>query len=65
MKSGRVKFWNKEKAYGFIVCDDGSKDAFMHISDWRGKKDPEEKQSVTFDVVEGKKGLQAKEVTPI
>lgn len=65
MKSGKVKFYNKEKAYGFITQDSGDKDCFFHISQWRGEKEPKDKQSVTFLVEETKKGLQAKEVNPV
>lgn len=65
MESGKLKFWNKDRGFGFIINDKGGKDVFMHVSQWRGEKEPKDKQSVTFLVEETKKGLQAKEVNPV
>jgi CspA family cold shock protein len=56
MKNGTVKFFNKEKGFGFIK-EDGGQEIFVHVS---GLKDNiKENDHVTFDVQEGKKGLNA------
>ena len=62
--SGTVKWFNSEKGYGFITCDDG-KDVFAHYSQINadGFKTLEEGQRVTFDIVEGQKGPQAENIT--
>lgn len=55
--TGSVKFYNGEKAYGFLSCKELSKDIFVHAS---GLIDRIEKDDVvTFNTTEGKKGLQA------
>ena len=61
--TGKVKFFNAEKGYGFITAEDG-KDIFVHFSAIvaDGFKSLEEGQNVTFDVVEGDRGLQASNV---
>lgn len=63
---GTVKWFNAEKGYGFIAGDDG-KDVFAHHSQINatGFKTLEEGQKVTFDVVEGPKGLQAENITAV
>lgn len=62
--TGKVKFFNAEKGYGFITSEEG-KDIFVHFSAIvaDGFKTLEEGQSVNFDVVEGDRGLQASNVT--
>lgn len=61
--TGKVKFFNAEKGYGFITSEEG-KDIFVHFSAIvaDGFKTLEEGQSVNFDVVEGDRGLQASNV---
>lgn len=62
-KQGVVKWFNSEKGYGFIACDDG-KDVFVHFSAIRGDgyKSLDEGTRVDFNVINGKKGLQAEDV---
>ncbi|MDE7213280.1 MAG: cold shock domain-containing protein [Anaeroplasmataceae bacterium] len=60
---GKVKWFNAEKGYGFIVSEEG-KEVFVHFSaivadSYRSLNEGDE---VTFDVVESEKGLQAKDV---
>jgi CspA family cold shock protein len=50
MKTGTVKWFNADKGYGFITCDDGSEDVFVHFSaiEIDGYKSLSEGQKVTF-----------------
>ena len=57
MKKGKVKFFNESKGFGFILDAETGKDVFVHSS---GLKDQvREGDEVTFDVEEGKRGLNA------
>jgi len=60
MKQGKIKFFNESKGYGFVIDDEDSKEYFLHIS---GLIDEvKEGDAVTFDLKEGKKGLNAVDV---
>ena len=63
MNKGTVKWFNDEKGYGFITGEDGN-DVFVHFSAIQGEgfKSLDEGQSVTYDLVEGPKGMQAANV---
>ncbi|MAO54408.1 MAG: cold-shock protein [Rhodospirillaceae bacterium] len=63
MTTGTVKFFNTDKGYGFIEPEDGSKDAFVHISavEQAGLSTLTEGQKVTYDLAAGKNGKTAAE----
>ena len=60
---GKVKWFNKEKGYGFIEREDGN-DVFVHFSaiQEEGFKTLYEGDAVEFEIVDGPKGLQAANV---
>ena len=62
MSNGTVKFFNDGKGYGFITPDDGGKDVFVHINGIN-ENSLQEGDQVTFEVEEGKKGLNAVNVS--
>ncbi len=63
MASGTVKWFNPAKGYGFIEPEDGSKDAFVHISavERAGLTSLREGQKVEYELVPGDKGKSAAE----
>ena len=64
MAEGTVKWFSNEKGYGFIERGNGEADVFVHFSaiNGDGYKSLTEGQRVSFEVVQGDKGLQAANV---
>lgn len=57
MKKGKVKFYNNSKGFGFICDNETGQDVFVHSTGL--KDDIRDGDEVTFDVAQGKKGLNA------
>ncbi|BAU82013.1 cspA family cold shock protein [Streptomyces laurentii] len=69
MATGKVKWFNAEKGFGFIEQVDGGADVFVHFSAIEAGpgsyRSLEENQPVEYDVTQGQKGLQAENVRPL
>ena len=65
--TGRVKWFNDSKGFGFITPEDGQKDCFVHHSAIQGSgfKSLAEGDRVEYDIVDGKKGPAASNVVKI
>ncbi len=61
MPSGKVKWFNAKKGYGFITDDETNKDVFLHVSSLEDSKLRvlKEEQKIQFDIKEEKNKLQA------
>ena len=67
MSTGQVKWFNNAKGFGFILPDDGGADLFAHYSaiSMDGYKTLKAGQLVTFDAVDGPKGLHAANIQAV
>ncbi len=63
MKNGKVKFFNESKGFGFNTEDGTNQDIFVHVSGLISKI--RENDRVSFEITEGKKGLNAIKVEKI
>ncbi|KQR71065.1 cold-shock protein [Pedobacter sp. Leaf176] len=65
MATGKVKWFNTQKGFGFIVQED-NKDLFVHFKDVIGGIESlKENDQVEFEIAEGRKGLQAVNVKKV
>ncbi len=66
MANGKVKWFSNQKGYGFISPEEGD-DVFVHHSEIQseGYKSLEEGQKVEFEITDGPKGDQAKNVVKL
>src|SRR5919112_1253426 len=64
-QEGTVKWFNDEKGYGFISPEDGGEDLFVHHTGIAGNgfKSLEEGAKVTYEAAQGRKGMQAQNVS--
>ena len=67
MSTGKVKWFNANKGYGFITPDGGGDDLFIHHSEIKttGYATLDEGQAVQFEIGQGKKGPCATNVTTV
>jgi CspA family cold shock protein len=67
MNTGQVKWFNNAKGFGFILPDDGGDDLFAHYSaiGMEGYKTLKAGQQVSFETIEGPKGLHAANIQPV
>lgn len=65
MAKGKVKFFNSQKGFGFIVPDEGGKDLFVHTTNIINGAAIHEGQSVEFEAAQGRKGPEATKVRPL
>ncbi len=64
LRQGRVKWYSLAKGYGFLALKDDGKDVFFHHSEIVGEDDfLAEGALVSFEIVDGPRGAQARQVT--
>lgn len=67
MATGKVKWFNAQKGYGFIIPDDGGDDLFVHHSNIvsEGFRTLSDGQKVEYEPGQGRKGPEATNVRPV
>ncbi len=64
MQTGVVKFFNESKGFGFIIDDESGQEIFVHVTALGGTHIRENDQ-VSFEIVDGKRGLNAANVKKV
>ena len=66
MPTGKIKWFNDQKGFGFIQDDNGGEDVFVHFSvvEMEGFKSLKEGQAVTYEAEDSGKGRKATKVVP-
>lgn len=64
MQTGTVKFFNESKGFGFITDDNSGQEIFVHITGLNGVR-ISENDRVEYNVIDGRKGLNAVDVKKI
>ena len=66
-QTGKIKWFNDAKGFGFVTPDDGSKDVFVHFSSIQGEgfKSLAEGDKIEFEVQESEKGPKAANVRKV
>lgn len=66
MQTGKVKWFNPRKGFGFIIPDDGGDDVFVHhtVIDAKGYRQLQDGEAVEFEAAKGPKGMAATRVVP-
>ena len=66
-ETGKIKWFNENKGYGFILQESDGKDIFVHYSDIDGDgfRTLSEGESVEYELIEGPKGYHAKNVKKV
>ena len=62
MSTGKVKFFNETKGYGFVIEDETNNEYFVHITEVKNAEVLNEGDSVTFEIADSEKGKNAVEV---
>ncbi|MBA4116983.1 MAG: cold-shock protein [Rubrobacter sp.] len=67
MAQGTVKWFSDDKGFGFITPDEGGEDLFVHHTGITGSgfKSLEEGAKVSYEASQGRKGMQADNVSPV
>ncbi len=65
MSTGKVKFFNEEKGYGFVIEDETNNEYFVHITEVTNADVLKEGESIEFEVAESEKGKNAVNVTVV
>ncbi len=65
MPQGEVRWFNKKKGYGFVQMKYEDRDIFLHHSEIIEKFIPKESDIISFQIVDGEKGLKAKNITKV
>lgn len=66
MATGKVKFFNESKGYGFIKVDGSEQEVFVHVTGLSDKSQKlKQDDNVSFDITDGKKGPNAIDVKKI